>query len=360
MQDNGEKQQLRITVFKMGCHPVIGPVLIRGQSAATAGCAHLLRRAGLDLAGEPDAGRVQDLTLLLSDAALALLRDVFDRPDLFADRKRITRRIVAWGTGEPVAMPHGAVAIARGDLQRALETPMAPLRAADSHHAGYVLHGKRPFPVAELARFGSRKAEVCEVELLHSEDEQACWIEAVESGWLFMMPVAGPERLATLLAIGGPAELLLAESLHIAPRLELRDMNPTPFDTAPRMLEALQGENWLACGTAAIAFDPICGDGTALAARQAILAAAVIAAISEGGDAESLRGHYEAMLIAAMRRHLRACADFYRTGGSDPWWRAQLAALAEGFDWCSTQLMRRPEPRFELHGFRLVARDSAE
>jgi len=50
------------------------------------------------------------------------------------------------------------------------------------------------------------------------------------------------------------------------------------------MLARLRGPDWLACGTAAVAFDPICGDGTAQAMREAILGCAVITAIGEGGD----------------------------------------------------------------------------
>ena len=39
------------------------------------------------------------------------------------------------------------------------------------------------------------------------------------------------------------------------------------------------GPGWLSCGTAALSFDPICGDGTGHAVREGILAAAVIFAV---------------------------------------------------------------------------------
>ena len=51
--------------------------------------------------------------------------------------------------------------------------------------------------------------------------------------------------------------------------------------------------------------------------------------------------------------------QFYASGGDGSWWRAQLADLAEGFDWCTARLAKMPEPRFELHGFRLVERVAA-
>ncbi|PYD68915.1 hypothetical protein CFR76_12530 [Komagataeibacter swingsii] len=126
------------------------------------------------------------------------------------------------------------------------------------------------------------------------------------------------------------------------------------------MLECLAAPGWLACGNEAIAFDPLCGDGTAQAAREAILAAAVITAIMEYPDdphaMETLLMHYRSMLLASMRRHLRFCAQFYSMGGNSPWWRTQISALATGFEWCSGQLAGLPQPRYELHGLRLVPR----
>ena len=59
-------------------------------------CAHLLRGAGLRV-GQESAHRPPVPSLLLSEAALALMRDLFARPDLFADAPRVRRRLVAWG-----------------------------------------------------------------------------------------------------------------------------------------------------------------------------------------------------------------------------------------------------------------------
>jgi flavin-dependent dehydrogenase len=66
------------------------------------------------------------------------------------------------------------------------------------------------------------------------------------------------------------------------------------FSASPRIPAPLCGPGWLACGSAAMGFDPICGDGTAHAVREAILALAVI----RGGD-HGMPAHYEARLTAA-------------------------------------------------------------
>lgn len=107
-----------------------------------------------------------------------------------------------------------------------------------------------------------------------------------------------------------------------------------------------------------MAFDPICGDGTAQAIREAILASAVIRAITNGGDRSSLLSHYETLLTGAIRRHLARCTEFYRTGGSGPWWQTELSSLADGYRWCSLKLANAGEPRYQLRGFELTARKS--
>lgn len=326
-------------------------VAIRGSGVAATSCAHLLARSGI-AAELVASGRPSVPAVMLSDSALALLRDVLDRPDLFADKPRITRRIVAWGTDEALPLPHGAITISETDLDAAL----APASSLAMGRPDITLHTAAPFPAGELRRFGARSAEAAPVTLRFPEDRSACWIEAVGEGWLFLIPAGGSDA-AWLLGVGASLARLVAQSRHISSRLDQLGVTSSRFDVCPRLQSALQGEDWLACGTAAIAFDPICGDGAAQALREAILAAAVITAWRDGGDMAALRAHHESMLVATMRRHLRLCADFYRSGGTSDWWRTQVASLAEGFDWCTSRLASMPEPRYQLQDFRLIERE---
>jgi hypothetical protein len=307
--------------------------------------------------------------IMLSDMALALLRDVFGRPTLFADRHRITRRVVRWGSAEPVAMPHAAVVVSEDDLVAefgrgpggATGAAATSGAVATTMPARFSVHSAPPFPGRgaagapgkPLRRFGSRRAIALPVGLAPGVDPGCCQVESVPEGWLFLVP-SGPEH-CWLLAIGGPADQLLSQSRLVAPQLAWQGEPSASFETVPRLLEQLAGPGWLACGTSAIAFDPICGDGTAQAVREAILAAAVIEAVQAGGNEPELTGHYEAMLTASLRRHLQLSGQFYATGGDSAWWRAQLAAVAEGYDWCTQRLAATPEPRFALRGYRLVS-----
>jgi len=331
----------------------IARVSVRGDGVAAACCAHLLRRSGLSVRIEA-AGRPRVPAIMLSDAALALLRDVFDRPRLLADSPRIDRRIVDWGAPEgPVALPHAAVAVSEDGLLAALGVEDGP---GFDGAPDFVIQAGAP-AADHQRRFGARKAVAAEVRMKAADDLSAAWVEALDEGWLFIAPnPAGP---CWLLAVGGPPERLLAQSRLIADRIELGQVRSGAFDVCPRIAAASAGDGWLACGTAALAFDPICGDGVAQAVRGAVLAVAVIGAIRDGGDAEELLRHYDLMMIAAMRRHLKLCADYYEAMGPRPWWQAELSALAEGHYWCTAQLAEAPQPRFVLRDFRLEPREAA-
>jgi hypothetical protein len=289
---------------------------------------------------------------MLSDPALALIRDIFGKPSLFVDLPRIERRVVAWGEGaEPTSLPHSAVVVSERFLLESLGSGDDEPGDAESD---FTVFASRPLPDSVAQHnFGERRAAAIEVKLRRTEDAAACWIEATNNGWLFLIP----NRMegTWLLAVGAAAGTLLAESRLIAPRVEVLNAASGEFAACPRIVSPLCGDRWLACGSAAMAFDPICGDGTANAVREAILAAAVIRAIAGGGDRQRLLAHYQRRLVAGMQKHLALCAGFYRSGGNGAWWRSELAQLRQGFDWCGQGLHSLAEGNYRLSGFELEA-----
>lgn len=104
-----------------------------------------------------------------------------------------------------------------------------------------------------------------------------------------------------------------------------------------------------------MAFDPICGDGTAHAVREAILASAVIRAAIGGEDIAGVLVHYESRLTAGFLRHLVLCRQFYASGWGGSWWDAEFACIEEGIHWCKSKLSDRAEFRYGLRGFELLA-----
>jgi hypothetical protein len=213
----------------------------------------------------------------------------------------------------------------------------------------WTIFASRPLPEpAEEHRFGSRIASALPVSLKENSEPGACWIESLENGWLFLIPHA--PRCAWLLAVGSNPPALLSTSRVVAPQTGQANAAAGKFPAYPRIVSPLAGENWLACGTAAMAFDPLCGDGTAHAIREAILAAAVIRAAAKQPD---VRAHYGARLTAGFRRHLTLCAEYYRTGGAGKWWQAELQSIEHGLAWCDRELADHGEFRYRLADFEL-------
>jgi hypothetical protein len=293
-------------------------VEVRGDGIAAFCCAHLLQQAGVDTAlARSDRPRVP--ALLLSLPALQLIRDVFDRADLLSEREPIRKRVVQWDAKHPLlAMDHLGFVTSEEELLNGLLPDVA---TRSEGQPDWIVHCANPLPEGiQHQRFGSRKAVAQKVAL---RNENACVMESLAAGWLFLLPV-DPNN-GWLLSVG---EGGLSESRVVAPRVvETVEVSRGAFPAHPRIADRLTGTNWIACGSAAMAFDPICGDGTALAVRAAILAAAVIRAMARGEDRDGLLQHYESRVRAGFGRHVDLCRQYYRNGFGGPWWDQELAAL---------------------------------
>jgi hypothetical protein len=322
-------------------------VIIRGDGVAASCCAYLLGKAGLRLDLQP-ADRPRLPVILLGEQALVLIRDIFDQPGLFADLPRIRKRIVAWGPNAALlAVEHSAVVVSEEMLLDCIRPSL--IAGGSGQEQPWTILAARPLPAPSVEHcFGSRTASAVPVTLKESSDPGACWIESLENGWLFL--VAG-----WLLSVGAPAETLLAQSQVVAHQVTHIAKSSREFPAYARIASPLCAPGWLACGTAAMAFDPICGDGTAHAIREAILASAVIRALAKGVPPDDLLAHYEARLTAGFRRHLMLCRHFYLTGGTGQLWSSELDAIDRGIQWCDTKLGAHGSFRYQLRGFELEA-----
>lgn len=288
--------------------------------------------------------------ILIGESTQTLLRDVFRRPDLLHGMHRIDRRIVAWGRQvDPVELPHRAAVISEEGLLAELgqvgeEGP--PVEQSD-----WTIYASQPLPAdfGEHA-FGSRPASLTAVELTGSLGS-ACWIESLEEGWLFLVPDS--PSTGWLIAVGGARDSLLAQSRLVADQMRLSGAESGVFRAYPRIADPLCAPGWLACGSAAMAFDPLCGDGTGAAIRESILASAVIRAVHAGDQADRLLAHYRARLTAGLLRHLEICRTFYASANCGRWWERELAALDEGIGWCVRALPAGGRFHYRLRGFEL-------
>ena len=298
-------------------------VLIQGGGVAACCAAHLLQRAGRRVAWQASE-RPRLPAILLSESAQTFISGIFGRKDLFDGCDRITRRVVAWGGQETVTHPHSAILISEHQLLDRLR----PQMENESASAQWTIFASRP-PASTEHKFGTRSACAAPVE---PRDASVCAIESLNAGWLFLAS-------RWLLAVGGTPENLLAESRVIPGLVSSVGAPMGEFTAYPRIASPLAGPGWLACGSGAMAFDPICGDGTGNAIREAILASAVVGSALRGDEADPLLTHYESRLKLGFKRHLLLCRDFYRCPGS--WWDRERLAIEEGIAWCGA------DPRFE-------------
>lgn len=326
-------------------------VLIHGDGVAARCCAHLLGRAGFLVSVQPES-RPRLPAIMLSEPAQQLIGDIFERPGMFRHLPCIRQRIVAWGQDAgPIALPHSAVVVS----EKVLLESLGPLpQDAESADVAWTIHASPPLPAAVAEhRFGSRVACAMQVELNDTAEPAACWVEALADGWLFL--IAGERRSGWLLSVGLHPESLLEQSAMIRGRVARAHSPTAQFPAAPRLVVPLGGRGWMACGTAAMAFDPLCGDGTAHAVREAILASAVIQAATEGEDVDALLAHYETRLTSGFHRHLIHCLPYYAPGRGGLWWQSEADAVARGIAWCDTRLGGDPRYRFRLVGLQLQA-----
>jgi flavin-dependent dehydrogenase len=119
-------------------------------------------------------------------------------------------------------------------------------------------------------------------------------VEAVEQGWWYAarlpsgVPIAGfhtdAARAAELRADPEGWAQELSRTRHVARLLagSQFDEPPRAVDARGARLERFSGEGWIACGDAAICFDPISGQGIFSALHGGLAAGTAIAAALEG------------------------------------------------------------------------------
>ncbi len=332
-------------------------VTIRGDGVAAQCCARLLGVRGFRVVIE-NAMRSKLPAIMIGGTTQRLFQDVFGQEGLFTGLPRITKRIVAWGgDAKPRALAHDAVVVPEQSLLDRLG-PQAPIEdTLDSGKPVWTIVTSRQRPANSVEHdFGSRMVSAAPVALRDGADRSACWVESLEDGWLFLVP----DGLAAgwLLTAGGTAESQLGRSRLVAQQVSGLSGAPSEFPAHPRIAWPLCDNGWLACGTGALTFDPLCGDGSGNAIREAILAAAVIAAVEGGGDPLELLAHYRRRLLAGFGRHLETCAEYYRAGGVTPWWATQLESTRRGLAWCESEPGGVGPFQYRLCGFDLERLDT--
>jgi len=293
--------------------------------------------------------------VLISDGTQALLREIFQNEELFEGLPRIRKRVVAWNGAKPEVFPQSAVIVGEQAIGERLRAPIAAStsdRPGEAEWNIFTLKGSDE--LAPEMRFGSRVAGIMEVTLRESAESDACWAESVESGWLFL--IATGKGTGSLICTGGEPASLLHGSRLVCEQIEMLNGEPgaAQFAAYPRTLSKLHGRDWIACGTAAMSFDPLSGEGTGAVVRESILAAATVRAILRGDDADRVLGEFSLRMRLGFLRHLEMCRTFYQVKSKDPFWGRELAMLDDGISWVRKEIGEQPAPRYKLVDFDLA------
>jgi hypothetical protein len=329
------------------------PIGIRGGGIAALCCRKLLGGQGVLLGSDEPRPRLP--AVLVSPSTQNLLTDVFQALDLFAGFPLIRKRVVAWGRGEALELPHSGVVASEESILERLRSRMPGEndgRAAEAGDPAWSIVSAAPIAVASTEMgFGSRRATVSEVQLGTAVERDTCWVESAEEGWLFLL--ATSDGVGSLITVGGPAERLFEQSGLVARQVQSVKSATAEFAAYPRILAELCGEGWLACGSAAMSFDPLCGEGAGNAVREAILACAAVRAILGGEPEKDVLEEYRLRLTLGFLRHLENCREFYAGRANSAFWTAEFAQIERGILWTQSRLAATANPRYRLVGFEL-------
>jgi hypothetical protein len=326
-------------------------VLINGSGIAACCCACLLSKAGYRVVANHSA-RVSSPILMLSLQTQKLLLDVFECDTVFDGAVPVSNRVVAWGLQqEPLTLPHSGLVIPESTLlDRLWRYVELDEGIRDNPPEWRVISAGAPLTSIKQHEFGSRLASTCSVELRKSAVAGSCWVESVASGWLFLVP-AGEDR-GSLIGVGDDLASLLSQSNLVSDQIDNLCALTGSFPAHPRIAIPLAGTHWIACGTAAVAFDPIAGEGAGNAIREGILASAVIRAVGKTASEVDLFSHYSNRLLGGFLRHLQDCCRFYEVVAGT-WWDQELRSLRYGVEWAKQEVSASPKSLFRLRGFEL-------
>jgi flavin-dependent dehydrogenase len=331
-------------------------IVIRGSGLAGIATAKLLHDRGMDVrlnAWPRRNGRIVAIPV----ETLTLASSLFDFN--VADLKIgtiVTGRRVAWDGDEATVVPQTALACDAGEFAAALAGRLPErlrILAGENDEADWTIQASGR-SIDNQASGGRRVGQFARI--VDRDVQPITTIGATPYGWTFTLPhpdgglailMVTPSASMAPTTPEAAAERLTSEGLTVAAADILSLSNPQPI--APHLAQPLAAESRLRIGDAAMALDPLRGDGVGFALRGALLAQAVIAAIEAGGDRARLFNHYNHRLREVFVSHLRGCGSHYRAARYAEIWRTDIGAMD-----CLSELM---EPAPGGYEFRLDERD---
>jgi 2-polyprenyl-6-methoxyphenol hydroxylase-like FAD-dependent oxidoreductase len=309
-------------------------ILIRGAGLAGITAAKLLHDRGADVrvaAAPRRPGRIVAIPI----ETLRLAADLFGI-DVAALRigPMVDRRRVDWSEGRAGAVAQVALVCDVADFAATLARPLRDAgclaRTADDDVDWTLECSGRPARGA--LRAGERVGQFARIVGMAHDATTA--VTAMSAGWIFTAP--HPAGGLAVLLVSPSAAVCAASADHMAERLaeagyavpgrDVADLGQ-PESIAPALAQPPHDDDRLRVGDAALALDPLRGDGAGFALRGALLAQAVLAAAERGEDRARCLAHYARRLRGVFASHLHGCVSHYGAARHAEIWRHEVDAM---------------------------------
>lgn len=251
----------------------------------------------------------------------------------------LARRIILWRDRTPRRIDDAAIVLDMWALAERMAAHAAaagvtsPERACAEPVSWTVVATGRAAAGGTSLSGGERVALVAPVATA-AADPDALLIEAGERGWAALVPTDrnGGVLFACTPKTAASREDALADLLagtHAVRRAVGAIDGPIAvFGAAPSLRSPLHSAPAAVfAGDAALAFDPLSGDGATVALRTAHLAASLAEAHARGTALEALMAFYSYRLARAMGVHVRGLLSLYAEAPFCQAWASELVAM---------------------------------
>ena len=316
--------------------------LILGGGVAGLTCARLLSARGWSVdcvGGAKKPGPI----VIVNDLSASLLVELWDADEtLFAGAHCLEGRLTRWESSAALAyltapafvIPIDVLVSRLADRVLAAGLRFVEQDDVQSENYDWIIHaGGRDTAFGKHIAFGHRKGIALSVMLTTSAPSDSAVVESVPGGWVIVIPQG--KRRGTLQAVFSehiidPLEQLhsrLANSRFASTLVEEIADGPTSFVAMPGLSLTPCVPHSIAVGDAAIALDPMSGNGIGSGLRTAILASAVLDAAQRSKKPQVYFDHYTWRLHTAMRNHVNNCINFYGRAAYASSWCSEIHAM---------------------------------
>jgi hypothetical protein len=314
-------------------------IRIEGEGIGACVFARLSKQRGDDLAWQRN-GVKGERYVAIDVATIALLSEIFGREvAALVPARRVQRRRLKWESARPAEIDAPVLVCDVNALASRLAEDIGcgAVAAAD-----WLVTAAGRAAAHSPVRAGGRRAMLANMAPPEEFDLDCAEIAATPWGWLFAAARADGRVAVTFVCPGSDiADEALGAAIDFCWPGHVREVEAGALAAAaPQFSLECAWTGRLLVGDAALALDPLRGDGVGFALRGAILAHAVTNRTTDAQERSLWLAHYRERLRAAFASHVRHCVSHYERAAHNRIWRDEIAEMRGVLRW--------PPPRLEF------------